>query len=276
MILGPILVGVVTVYVAERTQRRTWGYYAGASALANCLFVLGTTMIMIEGAICAIIAIPLFAALGALGGLLMGAVCRYTNWPRRTLYAMGILPLLLGPVEGRVAFEHRTGAVERSVVVAATPEKIWQRIMNAPDIRPEELGHAWMFRIGVPVTQSGRMVTTPDAVVRRVTMGKGVYFDEVITERVEHRFVRWVYRYHEDSFPPYALDEHVKLGGHYFDISETSYTLTPDGEQTRLVVRMHYRVATRFNWYADPVARLLLGDLAEINLDFYRQRSEGS
>jgi hypothetical protein len=50
--------------------------------------------------------------------------------------------------------------------------------------------------------------------------------------------------------------------------------LTPGGERTELKVRMHYRVSTQFNWYADPVARILLADMQAANLDFYRLRSE--
>ena len=29
-----------------------------------------------------------------------------------------------------------------------------------------------------------------------------------------------------DSFPPHALDDHVMLGGHYFDVDSTAYRLT--------------------------------------------------
>ena len=64
------------------------------------------------------------------------------------------------------------------------------------------------------------------------------------------------------------------LGGHYFDIKDTSYTLTPHGSRTEVRVRMTYRVSTRFNWYAEPVAKFLLGNLAGINLEYYRRRSE--
>jgi hypothetical protein len=37
---------------------------------------------------------------------------------------------------------------------------------------------------------------------------------------------------------------------------------------------LRYRISTHFNWYALPVARWLLGNLADSNLAYYRQRSE--
>ena len=270
----PLVVGVVTVYVAERRQRRSWSYYFWTPALANILFVAGTMLIMIEGLICAVVIVPLFALLGGVAGLIMGTICRVTKWPRQALLSVAIAPLALGAVESELPLPARTGVVEHSVLIRAQPDQVWHQILNAEDIQPAELDHAWIFRIGVPLPLAGRTRNTADGPVRRVTMGKNVYFDEVITQASEHRFIRWVYRFHEDSFPPYALDQHVVIGGHYFDLKETSYTLVPRGVDTELRVKMQYRVSTQFNWYAEPVARLLLGNMAEANLDFYRARSE--
>src|SRR5688500_778229 len=47
--LAPLAVGAVTVYIAERQARRSWGYYFGAGFLANVFFVIGTLVILIEG-----------------------------------------------------------------------------------------------------------------------------------------------------------------------------------------------------------------------------------
>ena len=85
-ILGaPVMVSVVTVYLAERAARRTWGYYFVAPFVANLLFVVGTLLVEVEGWICAIVIVPLFAVVGGLVGLAMGAICRFTNWPRRAI-----------------------------------------------------------------------------------------------------------------------------------------------------------------------------------------------
>lgn len=37
---------------------------------------------------------------------------------------------------------------------------------------------------------------------------------------------------------------------------------------------MHYRVSTRLNWYADAVARIVLGNLEEVLLGVYQERSQ--
>src|SRR5690349_12194834 len=57
--LSPLVVGAVTVYVAERQKRRSWGYYFLAAFTANILYVIGTLFINIEGLICAVVIVPL-------------------------------------------------------------------------------------------------------------------------------------------------------------------------------------------------------------------------
>jgi hypothetical protein len=271
--LAPVVVGAVTVYVAERKARRTWAYYFWAPFLANVLFIVGTTVIMIEGLICAVLIVPVFALFGAIGGLIMGAVCRLTKWPKQMLMSLCVLPIAFAPLESRFSLPQQAGIVERSVLVDAKPAEVWERIVNPGGIHADDVRHAWVFRIGVPLPLSGTTEQTADERVRRVTMGKRVYFDEAITDWRWPRYLRWAYRFHEDSFPPQALDDHVRIGGHYFDLIDTSYTLTPVGEVTDLRVSMSYRISTQFNWYADPLARFLLGNLAQVNLEYYAKRS---
>ena len=70
--LAPAVCGAVTVYMAERIERRGWGYYIWAPWVATALFVVGTLVVYIEGMICAIVIVPMFAFMGSLGGLAMG------------------------------------------------------------------------------------------------------------------------------------------------------------------------------------------------------------
>ena len=84
-----------------------------------------------------------------------------------------------------------------------------------------------MYRIGVPVPESGVGAQHDGEHLRHVTMGKGIRFDQVATEWRENERVSWRYRFSEDSFPPGALDDHVRIGGEYFDVGESTYSLTP-------------------------------------------------
>ena len=279
VVLGPIAVGAVTVYFAERERRRTLRYHVAASLGATALYVLGTLLIVIEGLICAILIVPLFAALGLVGGLLMLLVCRLTNWPTQALTCIVALPFVLGAIEPDIPLPDNVFTVERSVVINASPDAVWRELVDARDIRRDEIDSAWLFRIGVPIPLDGQLLEghglDSARPARRVRMAKNVYFDEIVTEARPNEFIRWTYEFYPDSFPPNALDEHVRVGGFYFDVRDTSYTLTPRADATVLAVRFGVRVSTHFNWYANPVARFLIGNLAEANLGYYKRRSEG-
>lgn len=272
--LSPMLVGALTVYVAETRERRSWGYYLWAPFVANCLYVLGTLLIMVEGLICAVIILPMFAVLGATGGLLMGVVCRITDWPRQTLYGFAALPLVFGAMGDYLPEPTVLSAVQRSVVIQAAPERVWAQLNDATNIRPEDFGFTWAARIGVPMPLSGVTESTPDGRVRVSRWAKGVHFDEPITDWQPGRYLRWTYRFAPTSFPPHAMDDHVLIGGHYFDLHDTRFTLTPEAGGTRLDMVVHYRVTTQFNFYADRVAQWLMGDMLDADLKFYKRRSE--
>ena len=66
---APFVVGMVTVYLAERQRRRSWTYYMIAPVRSRpCCSSSAHCCILIEGWICAIIIIPMFAILGAWAG----------------------------------------------------------------------------------------------------------------------------------------------------------------------------------------------------------------
>lgn len=270
--LAPIAVGMVTVYIAEREARCSWGYCIAAPFLATGLFVLGTLLINIEGLICAIVIAPLFGVLGSVGGLLMGVACRVTGWPRPTLYAVGALPLLLGGLVPGTALQDEHNRIERSLWIAAPAAVVWQQLTQLPDIQAAEVERGWAYRIGVPPPQSG-ITGSAGGRVQHFRMGKGIHFDADITDWQPPRRIAWTYRFADDSVPSGALDDHVRIGGLYFDLHDTAFELQPEHGGTRLTMRTHYRVSTQFNFYADGVARLLLGNVSEVLLELYGRRS---
>lgn len=277
LFLVPTLVGATAAYFDERNGPGRPSTQFVLGALANLAFVAGTLAVMIEGLICAILIVPLFMLVGGLGAILMGWVYRRFRRPDRTLYTLAALPLLLGAVEQHVPLPVEVHSEERSRIVQATPERVWRELENAREIRPDEVEHAWMYRIGVPLPEAGLTEQTAEGPVRHVTMGRGIHFDQVATLWRPQEHVRWTYRFAADSFPPHALDDHVRIGGHYFDLIDTDYQLTPrpDGS-TELQIRMRYRVSTMFNWYALPIARWLISNFEEVILGFYAHRAEAT
>ena len=266
---APGIVGAVTVYLAERRNGEAGG--------TTCLRRSPRTSCSCRDdgdadrrLICAVVIAPLF------GVSERWAAHHGTHLPPQQLAAAGTLQYrsrsaAVGFGRSGCSDDGGIGFVERALVVDASPMKFGPDPERA-EIKPQEIERAGVSHRG-SLTTSGTFHESSGERVRRVRMGKNIYFDEVVIEWDKYRHLRWIYRYHDDSFPRYALDEHVVLGGHYFDIKDTSYTLIPDGNRTQIRLKMTYRVSTRFNWYADPVARLLLENLRE-STEYYRRHSE--
>jgi hypothetical protein len=240
------------------------------------LFVVGTFLVHIEGLICVILAAPLFALIGGVAGLIVGAVFRWTRWMRHATYCCALLPIVLGVYEHYVPLPQNVQTVARTINVAATRADVWDQLMTAPSIEPFEVQDGLLYRIGVPLPESALAGQMPDgSLVRQIRMGKGIQFDQVATDWACYRHVRWQYRFTTQSFPPRALDDHVRIGGKYFDLLDTEYSLRSAGNgMTALRVSVSYRVSTRFNWYAQPLAELFVSNFEETVLRFYARRAE--
>lgn len=268
----PFVIGVWSVSRLPPARRRI-GAAIVVPWLPMFVFVAGTALLDLEGAICIVLAIPIFMLMASLGGLLALAALK-TGAPRSTANAMLVLPLVLALAERAVPISDVVQRSTASVHVAAPPERIFALINNATAIEPGEIAGGWAWRIGVPLPIEGVTVEEDGQRVRKSVWQKGVHFDEPIVAWDANRHVRWRYRFDADSFPPGALDEHVRIGGEYFDLVDTAYTLVPEGDGTRLTIDIGYRISTRFNAYAARIGRFLIDDAADTLLAFYRRRAE--
>jgi len=271
--LVPCVIGIWSVSRLPAEQRNV-----GSAILVPWaplfLFLAGTAALAIEGAICIALAIPIFMAMASFGGLIALLAFKASKPSTATTSGILVLPLLLALAERGMPL---TDSIERStesVHIAAPPERIWHLINDATGIEPQEMQSGWAWRIGVPYPVSAITVDEDGGRVRKLVWQKGVHFDEPILDWDENRYIRWRYRFDADSIPDGALDDHVRVGGAYFDLIDTSYRLEPEGDGTRLTIDVGYRVSTHFNWYSARLGRFLVDDAAKTILEFYRRRTE--
>ncbi len=272
LFLVPLLIGLWTVSRLPRS-RRTVSAALLLPWAPTALFLVGTAVLAIEGSICIVLATPVFLLLASFGGLTAHIALRTKPSPGTTS-AFLLLPLATGLYEQSLPLPEATSRSAASIHIAAPPERIWQLINDADAIEPSEMASGWAWRIGVPYPLAALTVATDAGRVRKLRWQHGVHFDEPILDWEENRYIRWNYRFAADSIPPGALDEHVTIGGRYFDLVDTSYRLQPEQGGTRLDIVVHYRISTHFNGYAAPLGRLLVDDAAQTILTFYQRRAQ--
>jgi hypothetical protein len=274
IIATPIVVGALTVYGGRHKPQsvlaiifRPWASVA--------LMLLGCAVSLIEGSICIALLSPLFLVLGTIGGVGMAIALRVARHNQSRLKAVAVLPLLLLAIDSYVPLSTQELSVRQSVVVDAAPGTIWKQILTARDIRPDEFPFSLTYLIGVPHPAEGINRPTAEGEVRFSRWERGVEFQALVTRKKENESITWNYRFDGHSFPPGSMDEHVAIGGRYFDLRDTTFNLVPrlDG-RTELQLVAHYRVTSSIGFYAIPAATVLGNDFVHSILSLYKKRSE--
>ena len=273
VMLVPLLIGASTVY-ALRTQRIGFGKAIVAPWIPLLIFVAGTAVLLWEGSICIAMAAPIFMLMASVGGVAALLLLKMWQPSSGVMYSLALLPFLAAAFEVNAPMPNRLERSSAAIHIDAPSAKIWDLINNATQIQPSEMGEGVAYMIGVPYPIEAVTHEDANGRIRKLLWDKGVSFDEPILAWEENQYIKWSYQFRPDSFPRGALDEHVLIGGKYFDLIDTSYRLTPEEKGTRLEIVVNYRVSTNFNWYAAAWGRLMVDNSAEAILNFYKQRSE--
>jgi len=272
----PFAMGCVTVYFAESGEPRrvrTWIWLPWVPLLT----ALGATMLtFLEGMICVVMFAPLGLILSSLGGLLGGLAARLIRSNRTrnvTVACVMALPLLTAPWEKHAFYRFELRDVENTIDIQASPGVIWRNIERVPAIRSEELPATWSHRIGFPDPVEATLSHEGVGGVRNATFERGLAFLETVdTWEPEQRLG---FTIAAQPVPPTTLDEHVRVGGPYFDVLRGEYRLESLGNgRTRLHLSSRHRVSTDFNWYAHLWTDGVMSDLQQRILQVIRTRCE--
>jgi hypothetical protein len=274
LFLIPFAMGFLSVFLVERKERQP--YYVWLLLPWVPVFAGGIAagLLFIEGLICIAMYLPFALLLGSLGGLLaalMVRVYRSVRGGNAITASVLLLPLLVGPWEGRVLRNTQIPTTERSVDIHAPASIVWKNIERVPAIRAEELPDSWTRRIGFPDPIEATLSFEGVGAVRHATFAGNVLFIETVDAWEPDKHL--AFSIHAESAP--ALDEHVRVGGEYFDVLRGDYRIEPlpDG-WVRLHLSSQQRLTTDFNWYARLWTNAAMADLQSRILAVIKQRCE--
>lgn len=271
LFLVPLVIGYLTV---RPHPNPSWAYRLLAPWLPTVLSVVVCVVVGWEGAICIAMGLPILLIFSSLGGVL-GAIV-----PARGLAGTAsamLLPFLLAPLEQQIPRPDALHEVHTSILIDATPAAVWAEIVQVPPIRPEEQKPALFTRLGFPRPVSATLSRPGVGAVRHARFERGVLFLETVTDWIPERRLRFTIAAQTDSIPASTLDEHVTIGGPYFDVLSGRYDIrpAPDGGVI-LDLTSELRVSTHFNLYAAPWADAIMRSIQENILEIIRTRAERS
>ena len=278
ILFTPFAMGFLTVFVTERDKAHpiwTWFVYPWIPVSVG---MAAAGIFLWEGLICIVMFAPIALFAATVGGLAAGVIARRLRSrasKNASLVCVVCLPLIIAPIEHQLLSQRDLRSVESVIEIKASPAVIWSNIERVPAIRTSELQPSWSHAIGFPNPVEATLSKEGVGGVRNATFERGVLFIETVDTWEPDHHLGFSIRAQTDRIPSTTLDQHVTVGGQYFDVLHGDYELEPlSNGVTRLHLRSLHRVSTDLNWYAHLWTDSIMRDLQVRILHVIRDRSE--
>ena len=276
----PIVLGAITVHALalERKQKIAPAILLPWTSVSLSLAAM--LVLKIEGLICVIMALPILLILSSIGGLLMRwydlARARRNGTDRNQAnLLLLLLPFLLTPAEKQIRPHDQLRMVTTSIVIDRSPEAVWPQISDVPIIRDAERPRRLSAFIGIPDPLEARLLQKRVGGIRFARFAGGIKFEETVTRFRPPYALAFTIHANTSQIPSSTLDEHVLVGGPYFDVLSGGFELQPiDRGHTRLVLRSVHRLSTHFNAYAGFWTDWVMRDVQTSLLQIIKARCE--
>jgi hypothetical protein len=278
VLLVPFAAGFITIFLAERRQAQPAWIWLLLPWLPVLGGSLGAMIALWEGFICVIMFAPIGMICASLGGLFAGLIIRIPRSmaAKNVCFALvALLPLVADPWLRNALTRRDVRTVENVRIIHASPAVVWRNIERVPRIAPQELPFSWSHRIGFPSPVEATLWFEGVGGVRHASFERGVLFIENVDTWEPNRRLAFSIHAQTDQIPPTTLDEHVRVGGPFFDVLRGEYTIEPlPNGDSRLHLASQHRVSTDFNWYARFWTDAVMADVQETILTVIQQRCE--
>jgi len=285
----PLVMGALTVLFSPVPERKgaRWAQ-AITSPWASILISMVIAMIVgMEGTICVILATPAAMFMGSVGGVVTGFFkYRYHDRQRNTdegsnnthimmsAILLIALPFLSGFAEHYVPPKTMLSEKWTYIDINGSRQDIWNQIKRVAPITEKQSG--LFYRLGFPKPIEATLSYEGIGGVRRASFEGNLVFFETVTEWQLGRKLAFKIDVDPDSTPTTTLDEHITVGGQYFDVFFGEYIIEDIGEEDSL--RLHlgskFKIDTHFNRYATWWAKLLMGEIQNNILRVIKSRVE--
>ncbi|GAB3739481.1 hypothetical protein GCM10027594_19660 [Hymenobacter agri] len=275
----PLALGAITAHFTPGTLD-SWWRIVWAPFWVVMTFLAAALLFHLEGLICVIIIFPLFLVMGAIGALLYSNIAdsRPGNSDKTLVVAaFALLPFVAGPFENLFNNPNDFRRIENAVIINAPAAVVWQHIIRVAPIPAQQLGHSVIDDIGFPRPVEATLTHEGVGGVRHATFERGVEFIETVDEWVPRQRLSFSIVPNTATIPPTTFDEHVIVGGKFFDVLRGTYELQPVGPgRTRLLLHSQQRLSTHLNWYAGLWTSYVMSEIQGRILTVLKQRCEAA
>ncbi len=273
----PFACGAISVAISRSSGSDNWVIPAIVGPCSALMIGVGISVLMkIEAMICAVMAAPILIGAAILGGLLAHALLpRNARDCRLQLTLAVFLPFIAAFAESSLHWPTETKAIENTIIVQASAERIWPEIASVSAISPAQIAKRWIYLIGFPKPVAATLDRQGVGGIRTATFERGVSFFETITEWNFPRKLAFTIHADPNFIPHTAFDQHIIVGGRFYDVLDGIYEIEPlSPTSCRLHLTSHHRLSTRFNAYAGWWSVKIMDQIQGSILEVIRKRAE--
>ncbi len=272
----PLISGVLTVYLSSLENAKRQLYCALFPWIPVAIFMVITLSIHVEGWACWIMALPLFLGVSSIGGLLGGWLKRRSKGLAYMSVAV-LFPFLISPMEHAIGPKTSTYTADTYIDIQAPAATIWANVTRVQEIQAAQ-DKGWLTRnLGFPRPVKAELDFAGVGGSREAIFTNGLVFHEKVTEYVDQKKMVFTIKAFPHEIPSTTMDQHVVIGGDYFDVIDGTYELEQlDASTQRLHLYSHFKLTTTFNFYASLWARWIMQDIQNNILQIEKLRAEGN
>ena len=270
----PTILGVVPLMFADNDQLKSYKNIIFIPWLTVSTFFLTMFLVGLEEFICLLILAGPFFILGTIGAFIFQLIQINKQKSKGKFLTLLLIPFLLAPLEELIKSPSLIFKIDSEVIISATPEEIWNNIIEVKPIRKDEYYSGFFNRIGIPRPISATVDKKQLGGQRMGNFEGGLTFIEKITRYEPRKMVSFTIKVDPKSVRENVFDQHV-LNGNYFTFVNASYELTDmsDG-RVKLRLSSKYQLTSKINFYGKFWGDIILMDFQNRLLKVIETRSE--
>jgi len=274
----PLIVGMLTIALSPMESVKKFIYRFFAPWAPIFIFAIITLLFNIEGWACWIMILPIFLIIASIGGLIAGYYKLKEKKHQKTYISLlCFLPLVAGPIERSIGAIPGVYKAYTYIDIHAPAAVIWEEITRVEEI-PGAEDKGWLTRsLGFPRPVKAELNYLGVGASREAIFTNGLVFHETVTEYEALKKMSFNINADPHEIPSTTLDEHVVIGGQFFDVLNGTYELEQLNDSTiRLHLYSHFELKTTFNFYASLWAKWIMKDIQNNILQIEKKRAESS
>ncbi|MGJ8673113.1 SRPBCC family protein [Rubritalea sp.] len=250
-----------------------WKIWAPLIVITLAFFV--SIITDLEAVLCVIVAVPIMAPSAMIGGIIMAFLLKKSSGNLQISF-IALLPFFSAPLENFWHKPHQQVAITDTIEINSPPEQVWAEIVSVPAIRSDELPSQWIYLLDFPKPIAAEIDHHRVGGKRLATFERDVSFFEVVTEFSPNKKLSFTIEADPEFIPHTAFDQHIIVGGRFYDVLDGSYTIEPTKNGCKLILTSNHRLSTPFNGYAGIWSKWTMNQIQNSILTVIKNRAESS